>query len=420
MGHVMVEIQGDIFVSIEAEVDPVKGVNVSILPEGFTFTPENVNQSDVAGEGHAHIYVDGEMISRVYTPQFHLAGIAPGTHSVRVTLNANSHGPYAHHGQPIEASTEVTVPEALSPQHAEAGEIAASSPVSVSLHLEPDPAGGANLSLEPQGLTLAAPGVNGSHVPGEGYAQVYVNDVAIGRLYGSALHLGKLEPGLHEVRVRLKTNTHADYTWDGQVVEAIETVKLPEADTTGAAGHHGNSGSAGGDKPEPMAGGAAMAAEEPSSEAPVEGLEGSLQVEVTHAATNAARVLTLRGVSGDPGHYRADMIPTAAGVYEFRVFGIVEGTQIDESFVSKGGGGDFDDVESASVLQFPQELPEMRELESAVRGAMTTAEEAQEAAMGSASSSSSGSNTLSIVAIVLGAVGVVSGAGGLLVALRRR
>ena len=38
------------------------------------FAPENVNQADVDGQGHAHIYVDGEKVSRVYGERFHLTG----------------------------------------------------------------------------------------------------------------------------------------------------------------------------------------------------------------------------------------------------------------------------------------------------------------------------------------------------------
>jgi len=44
----------------------------------------------VAGEGHAHLYLDGEKVARVYGRWFHIPEPGPGAHSVRVTLNANS------------------------------------------------------------------------------------------------------------------------------------------------------------------------------------------------------------------------------------------------------------------------------------------------------------------------------------------
>ena len=63
---------------------------------------------------------------------------------------------------------------------------------------------------------------------------------------------------------------------------------------------------------------------ETTTEAPVEGLEQTLQVEITHAPTGVSRVLDLRPVFGKPGDYTADLIPTAQGVYEIRVFGSIE------------------------------------------------------------------------------------------------
>ena len=147
---------------------------------------------------------------------------------------------------------------------------------------------------------------------------------------------------------------------------------------------------------------------------PVEGLGDSLQVEVTHAASGASKTLELLAVFGDPGHYVGGMIPTAPGVYEFRVFGEVEGMAVDETFVSMGGGGGFDDIRSSEGLQFPEQLPELREIESGVRGAIATAQLAQDTALAAPG------NGLAIAALVVGIAGVVLGSGGLLIAMRGR
>ena len=48
----------------------------------------------VAGEGHAHVYVDGEKIARLYGPWLHIPSLSPGA-VVEVTLNANDHRPLA-------------------------------------------------------------------------------------------------------------------------------------------------------------------------------------------------------------------------------------------------------------------------------------------------------------------------------------
>jgi hypothetical protein len=150
---------------------------------------------------------------------------------------------------------------------------------------------------------------------------------------------------------------------------------------------------------------------------PVEGLETTVQVEVTHLPTGVSKTLPLRSVWSDPDHYAADLIPTAPGPYRFRFFGTIEGTEIDEAFES--GPDTFDEVQAAEVLQFPEPLPSAREVEGAVRGAQSAAQEAQDAAS-SASSAASSASTLAIIGIVLGAVGVVSGIGGVAMGMRKR
>ncbi|MYD51208.1 MAG: hypothetical protein F4W93_06945 [Dehalococcoidia bacterium] len=145
----------------------------------------------------------------------------------------------------------------------------------------------------------------------------------------------------------------------------------------------------------------------------VKGLENTLQVEVTYVPTGASRVVNLSVDVDEPGRYTAPMLPTTPGVYEFRVFGAIEGMQVDETFASEGGGGDFDDIQPLASLQFPEDLPSTREMESAVRGAISTAEEARDAA-------EEGPGVLLVLALALGLSGAVLGVVGLVVGLRRR
>lgn len=82
-------------------------MNLHIIADGFTFTPQDVNTAPVPGTGHAHVYVNGTKIGRAYGAWFQIPQIAPGD-VVRVTLNANDHTLWATAGQPVAA--EVTVP----------------------------------------------------------------------------------------------------------------------------------------------------------------------------------------------------------------------------------------------------------------------------------------------------------------------
>jgi hypothetical protein len=180
----------------------------------------------------------------------------------------------------------------------------------------------------------------------------------------------------------------------------LEVMKPPE----GAAHEHG-------ENPQSSASGSGAGAEQPNAAlAPVEGLESTLQVEVTHIPTGVSRVMSLRPVFGEPGQYTADLIPTAPGQYRFRFFGAVESMNIDETF---GSGPDtFSDIQEAEALQFPEPLPTVREIEGAVRGTQATAQEAQDTA--------SSASTLGMIGIVLGAVGIMFGIGGMVLSMRRR
>ncbi len=412
--HAMtVEAERTMSVEVTAEQDSVSGVNVHISAQGFTFTPENVDQGHAPGEGHAHIYVDGVKLSRAFSPWVYLGDLEPGMREIRVTLNANGHSDYTWNGSLVEAETHVMVPELNGMPHAHGPTlIEADSLMSVSLDLVPGVDTGANLYLETHGFTFAPEDAGGAHVAVEGHAHVYVNGVKIGRIYGNAFPLTKLAEGENEVRVTLNTNDHGDYTWNGELVEAVGSIHIQP-------GKGGPGYGAGRPSVQDIGMTAATALQQSGSqEAPVAGLQDSLLVEVTHVSSETSRVLSFHAVPGDPGLYTADLIPTAPGVYEFRVSGIIEGTRIDETFVSKGGGGDFDDVQSAAALQFPVELPETRELESAIRGALQTAQQAQDSALAVETGGETG--VLVFLALTLAGVGNVTGLLALYLAVRRR
>ena len=152
---------------------------------------------------------------------------------------------------------------------------------------------------------------------------------------------------------------------------------------------------------------------------PVEGLERTLQVELTYVPSGAAKVLRLRSLYREPGRYTADLIPTAPGHYRFRFFGSMAETAVNETFDSRAGGGQFDDVESSADLQFPERQPAMREMQSAVRGTQQTAQQAQDAAL-AAQAGLTSIQTFAIVGAVLGALGLVTGVGAVVVASRKR
>ena len=132
-------------------------------------------------------------------------------------------------------------------------------------------------------------------------------------------------------------------------------------------------------------------------EEPIEGLEETLEAEVTFAGQSRALEISL--VFNQPGAYRSVFFPTAAGPYTFHVFGEIEGEAVDESFTS--GPETFSEVQDVAGGQFPVQFPATGDI---VRDAEAGANAA----------------TTATIALVLGGAGLVAGLVGLGVTLARR
>lgn len=99
-------------VKVSVTKDNKAGYNVFIDTKNFTFTPENVGKGNIANQGHAHLYVNGKKIARVYGHWHYIPLLEPGRNDIRVTLNANNHDEYAISGQTIGDTVVMNVSEA--------------------------------------------------------------------------------------------------------------------------------------------------------------------------------------------------------------------------------------------------------------------------------------------------------------------
>ena len=112
-----VEAPEGMSVRVEAHPDEVSGFNVRLITTGFTFAPEEVNREPVPGHGHAHLYLDGVKLGRVYGEYYHVDPVAPGEHTLRATLNANIHGEYTSGHDVIEHAITITAMETAGGGH---------------------------------------------------------------------------------------------------------------------------------------------------------------------------------------------------------------------------------------------------------------------------------------------------------------
>ncbi|EKE45376.1 hypothetical protein OCGS_0466 [Oceaniovalibus guishaninsula JLT2003] len=81
--------------------DPVAGWNLHMRTANFAFAPQSAGLAHRAGQGHAHVYVNGAKIGRFYGPWVHLDALPDGPVEVAVTLNANDHRALAVNGTPV-------------------------------------------------------------------------------------------------------------------------------------------------------------------------------------------------------------------------------------------------------------------------------------------------------------------------------
>jgi len=100
--------------SLELKKDPTGGFNVHVVTTNFTWRPEMASMKYVPGEGHAHVFLDGRKIMRIYNEWFHLNtyqfATKAGEQLLSIEFVGNDHAPYTIQGSPIGDQKIVDVP----------------------------------------------------------------------------------------------------------------------------------------------------------------------------------------------------------------------------------------------------------------------------------------------------------------------
>lgn len=137
-----------------------------------------------------------------------------------------------------------------------------------------------------------------------------------------------------------------------------------------------------------------------STPTPVTGLEKTLQVEVSFVGNDKKVTKPIRAISAstDPGHYTADVLPTQPGQYRFRIFGTIDGANVNETFTS---GDKFGNVAKIDDINFPDAVPQVRSVQGTATDAQVTAEDAAKAA--------SQARLFAIAGIAIGVLGLGAG-----------
>jgi hypothetical protein len=87
--------------------DAVGGYDLDVDTTNFTFTPQLINTAPIIDQGHAHLYIDGQL-TILLGPWYHINALTPGLHTIAVSLNANDHSVFSVNGKPIQVAETFT------------------------------------------------------------------------------------------------------------------------------------------------------------------------------------------------------------------------------------------------------------------------------------------------------------------------
>lgn len=157
------------------------------------------------------------------------------------------------------------------------------------------------------------------------------------------------------------------------------------------------------------------AAQTAADRLPILGLEKTLKAELSFGDKKTELVVKSR--FNDPGAYDGIVVPNTVGDYTFRIYGTIEGTNVDQKFTS--ADKKFGAIEDTVPISFPAKaqsvndvLVKLEDLQKSVDAnkAAVDALKAAPAAASSESDSDSSANTLAVIALIVGVLGV--GVGG--------
>ncbi|MGC9377058.1 hypothetical protein [Streptomyces sp. MH13] len=110
------EVDGEDAPEVGVEVEPEgdDSWNVRLTVRDFRFSPAGTEAEAVAGRGVAHLFLDGDLLTRLRVPEHRLAAdlVPRGTHQLTVRLYADDGTVWAVDGEPVESTADITASDA--------------------------------------------------------------------------------------------------------------------------------------------------------------------------------------------------------------------------------------------------------------------------------------------------------------------
>ena len=89
-------------IRLEKDAHTKGALNLFLDLENFRFAPEEVNKTSRINEGHAHLYVNGKKLTRLYGASYFMDKLPKGNLELRVTLNTNKHEDLSYRGKLVQ------------------------------------------------------------------------------------------------------------------------------------------------------------------------------------------------------------------------------------------------------------------------------------------------------------------------------
>ncbi|WP_121746083.1 hypothetical protein [Streptomyces sp. E2N166] len=110
------EVDGEGAPEVGVEVQPEADDSwvVRLTLRDFRFSPAGTEAKAVAGRGVAHLFLDGDLLTRLRGPEYRLAAhlVPRGTHQLTVRLYADDGTVWAADGEPVESTADITASDA--------------------------------------------------------------------------------------------------------------------------------------------------------------------------------------------------------------------------------------------------------------------------------------------------------------------
>ena len=86
------------------------GAQVKLNTDDFTFTNVEAGTAHAPNHGHAHVYLNGLKLGRLYSDTYQIGALLAGNYTLSVALNSNDHRPYVNDDGPVMDTLVFEIP----------------------------------------------------------------------------------------------------------------------------------------------------------------------------------------------------------------------------------------------------------------------------------------------------------------------